>query len=271
MRKVIAGAAASLFGKPFPGMYSDEYIFALLPKHSKQIWLLTAPKSGSTWLSVILENYLGWNTQSLSPAFERREQEPCLRSLARESGSDRILWRHSHTRASESTTGLIRRVGIHPIIQTRNLPDALVSFYDHCTNESPVTPMAYMDPRRWAALSDSSRMDFVVDLVAPWYFNFYAGWFSDPLVRDRTAHLCAYEDLVADPAGEVVGICEHFGLEVDRPSIDAAVKRSERQPTRLNLGVIGRGSALSDAQHARLAAMRGFYPDIDFSSIGFAD
>jgi hypothetical protein len=103
-------------------------------------------------------------------------------------------------------------------------------------------------------LSDAARLGFAVDLVAPWYFNFYAGWFSDLLVREKIAYVCADENLVSDPIGEVIRICEHFQLTVNRPAIEA---------------VVGRDNALSEAHRATLARMRGYYSHIDMSSIDF--
>ncbi len=271
MKNLLDRLLSKVLGQPFSRMYSDAYIFGLLPKHRQQIWLITAPKSGSTWLSVILKNYLGWDARTITPGFDRREQEPSLRVVAQASRSDKILWTHTHTRASESTNQLIRQAGIYPIIQTRVLHDSLISYCEHCSSESPIAPMAFMDQRHWEELSDSSRMGFAVDLVAPWYFNFYAGWFSNPLVQEKIAYVCAYENLVSNPVSEVVRICEHFKLPVNPPAIEVAVERATRAPTRLNKGVVGRGKVLSDEQRATLARMRSYYSHIDMSAIGFPD
>lgn len=271
MNKPLVKLLAKVLDQPFPAMYSDAYIWGLIPKHREQIWLIAATKSGSTWLSAILKNYLGWDARTITPAFGRREQEPSLRKVAQASASDKIFWKHSHTRASESTDEMIRRAGIYPIIQTRVLHDSLISYCDHCTNESPVGPMAFMDQRHWNELSESARIGFVVDLVAPWYFNFYAGWFSNPLVQEKVAYVCAYENLLSNPVSEIVRICEHFKLAVDLSAIKVAVERAAHEPTRLNKAVVGRGKALSEAHRATLARMRSYYSHIDMSSIGFPD
>lgn len=271
MIKPLAKLLGKLFGQPFPGMYSDAYILGSLPKHRQQLWVIAAPKTGSTWLSKILENYFGWDRRNITPAFDRREQEPSLRVMAQASASEKILWAHTHTRVSTRTIELIQRVGICPIIQTRDLQDSLISYCDHCSKETPAAPMAYMDQPNWDELSDSSKMDFIVDLVAPWYFNFYAGWFANQLVQEKIAYVCAYENLVSNPVGEVVRICEHFKLAVDLHAIEAAVERTQHQHTRRNHGIVGRGKALLDAHKATLVRMRKYYPRIDFSSIGFPD
>jgi hypothetical protein len=144
MNKPLAKLLSKVLGQPFPGMYSDAYIFGLLSKQRSQFWLIAAPKSGSTWLAEILKN-LRWYVRTITPAFDRREQEPSLRAVAEASTAGKILWKHSHTRALESTSQLIRRAGIFPIIQTRVLHDSLISDCDHCSCETPIAPMAYVD------------------------------------------------------------------------------------------------------------------------------
>ena len=260
---------SSLMKRPSPYVYSDNYIYSLLPKTQMQMWVIAAPKTGSTWLSAMLENYLGWEARSLTHSFDRREQEPSLRALAEAASINKVLWRHQHTRASKPTLELIRRASIWPIIQTRDIHDTIVSCCDHFLNESTVCPMAYMDDQQWRRLVDASRTQFMIDMVAPWYFNFYAGWFASDLVRNKTAYVCRYENLKSDPCVELIKICEHFGLPVNESRAQSAVNLASSQPTRLNQGVIGRGAILSDEQKATLTRMRNYYSDIDFSAVGF--
>ena len=234
-----------------------------------QMWVIAAPKTGSTWLSAMLENYLGWETRSLTHSYDRREQEPCLRALAEAASIDKVLWRHQHTRASKPTLELIRRASIWPIIQTRDIHDTVISCCDHFLNESTVCPMAFMDELRWKSLDEASRLQFIVDMVAPWYFNFYAGWFASDIVRNKTAYVCHYENLKRDPCGELLKICEHFGLPRFHLKAQAAVDQAATQRTRLNKGIIGRGERLTNAQKTSLARMRDYYSGIDFSAAGF--
>ena len=260
---------STLWKIPAPIVYSDNFIYSMQRKTRMQMWVIAAPKTGSTWLSAMLENYLGWESRSLTHSYDRREQEPCLRALAEAASLDKVLWRHQHTRASKPTLELIGRASIWPIIQTRDIHDTIISCCDHFLNESTVCPMAYMDDLHWSLLDDATRLQFIVDMVAPWYFNFYAGWFASELVRNKTAYVCQYERLKLDPCGELMRICEHFGLPRTQSKAQSAVDRTARQPTRLNKGIIGRGVKLSNAQKATLARMRNYYSNIDFSAAGF--
>jgi len=265
------GFVASLLRRPWSGMYSDGYIYSLLPRQRSHLWIVAAPKSGSTWLSVLLKRYLGWETRSLVFSFDRREQEPSLRALAEAASHEHVLWKHLHTRASQSTLDLIQRAGILPIIQTRRLDDTLVSLGDHFDSESTTSSLAYMDDAQWGRLDGAARQQFLVDMAAPWYFNFYAGWFSSELVRSGAAYICRYEELREDPARELLRICADYGLPTDPERADAAVAYAATQFTRKNRGIVGRGAGLTDEQRESLTRMRHYYADIDFSKVGFPD
>ena len=54
---------SSLLHKPSPVVYSDGFIYSLLPRKRSHLWVIVAPKTGSTWLSKILENYLDWEVR----------------------------------------------------------------------------------------------------------------------------------------------------------------------------------------------------------------
>lgn len=263
------GLFASLLRRPWSGMYSDSYIYSLLAPRRSHAWVIAPPKSGSTWLSVLLEAYLGWETRSLAPSFDRREQEPSLRALAEAASREKVLSKHLHTRASQATIELIRRAAIKPIIQTRRLDDTLVSLGDHLDSESTTLPMAYMDDAQWGRLNGDSRQQFLIDMAAPWYFNFYAGWFSSELVRSGAAYVCRYEALQADPSRELLRICAHFGLPVEPERAEKAVAEAAKRFTRKNRGIVGRGQGLTDGQRESLARMRQYYAGIDFSAVGF--
>lgn len=260
---------AKLFREPLPQMYSTDYIYSLLPRSHTHMWVIAPPKSGSTWLSTLLDNYLGWTTLAMTDSYDRREQEPSLRLLAQAAPIDRVLWKHQHTRASKSTIELIRRAAILPIIQTRDIHDTVMSCIDHFSHLSTIWPMAYMDDHMWSQLGADSRSRFIVDMMAPWYFNFYAGWFSSPIVRDATAYVCRYENLNHDPVGELINICDHFGLPRDQKKAQAAVDRAASQFTRRNQAIVGRGASLPEELKESLCRMRRYYSNIDFSAVGF--
>lgn len=79
-------------------------------------------------------------------------------------------------------------------------------------------------------------------------------WLSGEVIAQRV-HLCRYEDLLVDPAGEIEAISRNYGWELGRSSIDEAVRRStmdrmkesesfyrERNP-RYTMNFVGGGSA----------------------------
>jgi hypothetical protein len=82
-----------------------------------------------------------------------------------------------------------------------------------------------------------------------------------------------YEDLIKDWEAGVDQALSFYGLASTPTRIAEAVDRvrqSPRNQSRINVGQAGRGSTiLSDAQRERARSLARFYPEVDFSSIGW--
>lgn len=229
--------------------------------------MIAAPKSGSTWLSRILENLLGWQQVLLIPSHYRREQEIDIRKLVIESAHENIFSPGQHCRASEPTFKILRKARIKIFMQYRNIYDTVISVYDHF-DANPVVPYAYMDVDNWSKLDAEEKTNFVIDMVIPWFFNFYAGWLQSNLVKNNQIFLSSYESLQQDPCEHVKKLTEWFGENFTDTEIAEAIEKTSKGKTRKNKGIIGRGRALKPYQKERIGRMAAYYPDIDFSLIG---
>ncbi|MDG2169738.1 MAG: sulfotransferase domain-containing protein [Opitutales bacterium] len=258
---------------PAHAFYSDSIIEYLVPKKRKHAALISAPKSGSTWLSSVLMSLLGWQVMHLLPHFGRREQELDIHRLLLTKRSNDIITPGVHTRYSRETTKLLKLGNAHTIIQVRSIFDIVVSFKDHMNRESVKWSMAYMDPDTWNSFNETEQLDFVVDMVVPWYFNFYCGWMNSDLIKAKDrALIVAYEDMNKDIFAVVSKVVKFLGEPKSDDEIRAAIEHSKRSQTRKNKGVIGRGkSQLNDEQRQRIIYYTRFYPNIDFTHLGIPD
>jgi hypothetical protein len=232
------------------------------------VWHIAAPKSGSTWLTTILTELLCWNVCPLIPEHNRREQEIETINLLYSSMQDFCFSPQQHCRYSDSTKRIIERLGIKPVLQYRNIFDTVVSFYDHCNEMKLIFPMAYMDEPNWNGLDDTKKLDFVIDLIVPWYFNFYGGWFSSDLIKDGKILLVSYDDLIADPHKQVKRILDWIGVEKTDEEIHSSILSAGRKKTRKNVGISGRGAVLSNEQKQKIRNLASYYPQINFSVLG---
>lgn len=158
------------------------------------------PKSGSTYLTAILGRMPGMKIVSLVPGYDRREQELDIGMLRATDGIDYVA--HHHVRFSRPTMTLLDHFCIKPVVQVRNIFDIVVSIKDHLRNESIEGSMGYVVPEmvRW---DDQQLERFIVQMMIPWYFNFYMSW------RDCESRiLVRYEELIRTPESVVTSICE---------------------------------------------------------------
>ena len=96
----------------------DNFIARRISAERKHVWLVAAPKSGSTWLSELLARSLGWQTNRLVNWHHRREPEVDLRQML-EHPDCNLFSHHLHCRFSEPTRLFIERCRVRVVLQGR--------------------------------------------------------------------------------------------------------------------------------------------------------
>jgi hypothetical protein len=231
------------------------------PQH---LLLACFPKSGSTFLARVLANLPGFQKISLVPDYGRREQELSLERLLLAQRTCRHFVAQHHLRYSKETSRLIEAFSLRPILQVRNIYDAVVSIRDHIKREGTVIAQAYIPPEapRW----EDGRIEcFIADMIVPWYLNFFASWTECPDCMHST-----YEELAANPVAAVRRIRDELHLHANDAEVKTAVEAAsaERAFTRFNVGLCGRGNQLAPAVVSRIRELASYYEFLDLSAIG---
>ena len=237
-------------------------------KVEKHLFLICAPKSGSTWLTNILKKILQWKVVKLLPAFEHREQEIDLTALFQANVKGKVFSPHQHLRYSHHTEKIITMLDSYLVLQLRNIWDTIISYKDHLNNESVKVPAAFMNDENWELLNDEQKLAFVVDLVVPWYFNFYCGWMTSNLYKEGRIKIITYSDMIKDAFTTVKSILEYIKEPSSDQEIHDAMEKVAKKNTRKNKGVSGRGNQLSDELKKRVISYTKYYPSVDFDLFG---
>jgi hypothetical protein len=229
-------------------------IGGLGPRAATHILIACMPKSGSSFLSGVIERLPGYRRVQLIPDYDRREHELdefCLRQVDRFS----YVAQH-HVRYSHWTAEMCRDYRLAPVVLVRNLLDVAVSLRDALRKDGPVWPFFFAEPHH-ADLSDAELEEMVVRLALPWYVNFYMGWRQAP-----DALLVEYEELIANPVGAVGRVLAHAGVAASPADIEAAVREvSALDQSRFNVGLVGRGAGLRPDLVRDVLQMVDFYPE----------
>ncbi len=252
-----------------PQVLKDALAAAVVPNR-KRLLLTCMPKSGSSFLTLVLEHLLKFPKVHLTfDSGGRREQELHWYKLVQVLDRD-AFFLHQHVRASSSTVEALNMFQIQTVVQVRNIFDLVVSFRDHLLRESLQTPLAYVEPSFYD-LSETRQLDFIIDLAVPWYVNFYLSWYH--VERDHGQSVCwvTYETLMETPETVVTELGRFAGITPTPTQVSEALAFALHQPmrARLNKGLRGRGNAmLSRDQKARICRLATYYPDVDFHRIG---
>ncbi len=232
----------------------------------KKIFIACFPKSGSTYLMELLCEVTGYYRPHLVYSYERSDQNIYLPALVDFCNKNSII--QQHARATNSHIDLINQYKLTPVILTRNIFDVIVSLVDFFdTSTDPKMFVCYTTPE-YSSMNRRDKISMMVELAAPWYFNFYAGWWDAVQTGRVDATWLTYESLIADPDRAVDRIISSSGV-ILKKSVADAVESVTGKRIRLNKGISGRGYVeLSEEQRQRISRLARFYPWVDFSNMG---
>lgn len=235
--------------------------FSLLFPEKVHILLACFPKSGSSFLRELIKNLPNMTQVALVTGYDRREQEL---------STDELILHHSknyvaqhHVRYSVITERLMKNFNLKPVVLVRNIFDVVESLHDHFYREGPVLPMGFL-PNNWNDWNRDHLLNFICDMIMPWYFNFYFSW----TLRDDKL-LVSYEELVKNTHETISKITEYSNIKCNAIEIDNSIKMTTKQQNlRLNIGKTGRGDLLPQYIKDKIRDLSKYYGSENMSVIG---
>jgi len=205
------------------------------------IFIVCMPKSGSTYLRVLLSEITGFPRVSAVQFYGHNEQDIFELALRQFDGASSIT--QQHVKGTENNVMLMKKYGIKPVVLVRNIFDILLSLHDHIEREDHRAPEGYVH-KEYFSMSKEEKLLYLIRIHLPWFFNFYVSW------REASKEIdtlwTSYEELFSDQMGTVSQILSFYGLSVDRDKIQSAMSAMENRDTRRDEGTSGRGASLSE-------------------------
>jgi len=174
---------------------------------------------------------------------------------------------HVHMQALAANRHFVTALGLKPVIMLRNLADMLASFLDMLEQDEAARAegLNCQVPRDFLARSRAERLDFMVDVIAPWYASYFATWKDFADEDPETVCVLDYCAFAADPAESLWTALAHADFVVSHAECQAALSSVwlERDRYRFHQGVAGRGRRTFTAAHLeRLARLLSYYPQL---------
>jgi len=223
------------------------------------------PKSGSTFTVQTISNITKYKEVFLAYSGEFNEQNIDLPKVLRCCEINTVT--QQHLPATHSNINIINEFQLKNIVLVRNVFDVCLSIYDHWHHESIEGPACYVN-EQFFELSELKKLDFIIDLVVPWYMKFYTSWYDAHLKNTSKFLFFTYEEILENELLFFKKIFKEWGLEYSDEDINKGILESKGQNNRLNKGVAGRGAVLSGEQKERINKLAAYYPWCDFSLIG---
>lgn len=242
-----------------------------ISKRRPVVLLAFAPKSAGTFLRSAAINAVQGQYVRVVHAQGGREAQPYLPIFINYyygGVCDAPMVTHLHMQAHPANCRFIEALSLKPIIMIRSIPDMLASMWDMLDRDEDSRSSAvncYV-PEAFHDFSKAEKAEFVADMFASWYVNYYATWLEYSEAKPDTVCVLRFADFLANPAQVLARALRHAGLErpleVCRSALDATWReRGEyRDGLRVNKGVSGRGKEyFSPDYFARLERMLSHY------------
>lgn len=174
---------------------------------------------------------------------------------------------HLHMQALAANRHFIEALGLRPVIMMRNIADMLASFLDMLERD-PVAREEGLNcqiPENFCDMDRDSKLDFMIDVIAPWYASYFATWKSFMDDAPDTVCVLRYRDFCDDPAKTLLRAISHAGLPTTlfrcQKSLEDIWHLKENY--RFNQGIRGRGKDYFSSVHlARLQRLLSYYPQL---------
>jgi hypothetical protein len=172
---------------------------------------------------------------------------------------------HLHMQASPANRHFLDAFGIRPIIMKRSIPDMLASLWSMIESDAGLPlGFAFQVPPDFAGLPESRKADVMIDLMGPWYVQYFAGWKS--FAEAGSVCVLDYRDFCDDPAEVLEAALAHARVPQPYEVCRRAVGQTwlARRHFRCNYGNADKVMHnFTDRQLARLDRMVSHFAQLD--------
>jgi hypothetical protein len=233
-------------------------------KHSPVVYIAAMPKSAGTFISKTIAQkhnipYLHYSDRMGCCEFDI--YHPDLLQKIKQGG---IV--HQHTLGTEGNIHYLNSYKIPCVVLIRYLYDALFSFYEHLETYHNQWPL-FEYPSGYFEWEFEKKMDFIIAMVGPWFFQFYVSWYRAEKNKSIELTWIRYEVFLENNIS-VINTVESL-LKIDPAHFSQAVDIGNTvKEYRYNKGINGRGKEhLLNTHIEQIKKMAFFYPDVDFSVV----
>ena len=244
--------------------------FREISANKRMVFLAFAPKCAGTFLRTAIIYATEGQLMRMTHAQGGRDAQPYLPYFLAyylSGPKQRTTITHVHMMAHPANCRFLEAFDIRPVIMRRSIPDMLVSFADMLDTD-PVARINGLNcqiPSDWLKLEQPLKADFVIDVLGPWYVNFFASWKSYVKEAADRVLVLDFDEVKNNPLASLEKALAHSRLPVERKVAEAAIERAwkKKEELRYNKGEAGRGNAFFDAtQLERLERLIGYYPQL---------
>lgn len=207
-----------------------------------------APKAAGTFFRSALIKAINGQLVRVVHAQGGRDAQPYLPVFVEYylgGASTKTLVAHIHMQALPSNTHFLEAFHLKPVIMLRNIADMLASYWDMLERAEQVKDMGvnFHIPADFAQWRKSSKQEFLIDILLPWYASYFASWRDYVAQAPDNVLTLRFTDLLSSPVQLMRAALNHSGIAATEKDCLNAFNEvwACRTKLRFNEGRVGRG------------------------------
>jgi hypothetical protein len=231
-----AEAINAAFAAPdIDGRFDESFAAAakVLGRRRPLVLLTFAPRSGGTFLRTAAIEATGGQLIRLAHAEGGRDGTlylPWLIAYYNGALTADAGVTHQHMQACLANRCMIDAFDLHPAVMARSIPDMLASLLAMIeADDDMAIGFSFLKPAGFAQLPRVRKADILIDIMGPWYAQYFAGWKAYAGEQPSRVLLLDYGDFCNDPAEVLEAVLAHARIPRPYETCRAAIDTVWRQ------------------------------------------
>jgi hypothetical protein len=169
---------------------------------------------------------------------------------------------HVHMQANTANRHMLDIFDLRPVIMLRSIPDMLSSLWRFLEQDNPLG-FSFLKPMDFASKTDAEKADLMIDVIGPWYVQYFAGW--KRYAEEQPERVCVldFSWLQDDPADALEQALAHARAPSSYEMCQTAIASTRAQGASFRCNP---GQPVQDfgaERLARLSRLYGLYSELE--------
>lgn len=227
-------------------------------REANHIFIACLPKSGSTFISDTLVNITSYDFVQFQPIRGTNDHNIDKGFFLENLNKNTVT--QLHVKPNSHNKLIIKKYNIKVVFLYRSITASLKSFHRHILEENNQWFMFSMadDYNNW---DNEAQMNFIIDLVLPWYLNFLVSWKNELKKKEIKILEIDYDDFKSDNSVVLNKILKFYNISKPEEEILDGLNMSYNNKENLRFNSQSYNYNFTPEQLKKISSMINYYSE----------